>query len=81
MKLEVRFFASLADVTGCASDCIDRQSAADVAELWNLLTRRYPALENIGYRPLVACDLEYVSWERSLEGVKVVAFMPPVSGG
>jgi molybdopterin converting factor small subunit len=45
------------------------------------LVARHPALDAIGYRPLVACDLEYSSWDRALDGVREVAFLPPVSGG
>jgi molybdopterin converting factor subunit 1 len=81
MLVQVRFFASLADSAGCSADSIEVEQTADVTELWRLLSARYPGISDIRYRPLVACDLEYVSWDRSLEGVGEVAFLPPVSGG
>jgi molybdopterin converting factor small subunit len=81
MELHVKLFASLAEIAGCSCDKVELSSAADIAELWKLLTLRYPGLEEIHYRPLAVCDLEYVNWERRLEGVKEVAFLPPVSGG
>ena len=40
-----------------------------------------PALRNLDYRPLVACDLSYADWDAALDGVAEVAFLPPVSGG
>ena len=55
--------------------------AADVAGLWRELVRRHPGLGQVGFRPLVACDQEYSDWDRSLDGVREVAFLPPVSGG
>ena len=81
MMVQVKLFASLADSAGCSADSIEVGAADDVYALWRLLTLRYPALQEIRYRPVVACDLEYVSWERCLEGVEEVAFLPPVSGG
>ena len=81
MTVEVRYFASLVDRVGVAAERVEIGPGAGVAQLWDLLVARHPALGAIGYRPLVACDLEYASWDRTLEGVREVAFLPPVSGG
>jgi molybdopterin converting factor subunit 1 len=81
MLLQVKFFASLAEAAGCSGETVEVDAGADVGELWRLMTARHPALAEIRYRPLAACDLEYVPWERRLEGAGEVAFMPPVSGG
>ena len=81
MVVEVRFFASLADRTGCTAESIDVSPTTDVDGLWKLLVERHPALGQVGFRPLVACDLVYADWDRSLGGVREVAFLPPVSGG
>jgi len=77
----VRFFASLVDRTGCSEESIEVDSAADVEALWDLLILKHPSLGELDYRPLVACDLDYAEWGRSLDGVREVAFLPPVSGG
>ena len=45
------------------------------------LVERHPRLAELSYRPLVACDLDYSDWDRPLQGVREVAFLPPVSGG
>jgi molybdopterin converting factor subunit 1 len=79
--IEVRFFASLSELTGRSAESIEIDPSADVEALWRLLAERHPALAGLSYRPLVACDLVYAEWDRRLEGVAEVAFLPPVSGG
>ena len=81
MRIEVRFFASLAERAGRRTDTIEVDAGASVAELWRLLLARYPGLADTGVRPLVACDMVYAEWETTLDGVGEVAFLPPVSGG
>jgi len=81
MTVEVRFFASLADSTGAVRDRVELSAGSDVTALWRALIERYPALKQTGFLPLVACDMEYATWDASLDGVREVAFLPPVSGG
>ncbi len=81
MQVEVRYFASLKDRTGCTSESVVVDKASDVEGLWGLLVERHPGLGQLGFRPMVACDLVYADWSRNLEGVREVAFLPPVSGG
>lgn len=81
MNLRVLYFASLVDRTGVPSEIVDVEPTADAGVLWRRLCRRHPALGAMGYRPMVAFDMEYGGWDRKLEGVREVAFLPPVSGG
>jgi molybdopterin synthase sulfur carrier subunit len=81
MIVEVRFFASLVDRVGCATESMEVAPGTDVAALWDRLRERHPGLDGIGFRPLVACDLRYSDWDARLDGVREVAFLPPVSGG
>jgi len=81
MEIRVRFFASLVDRTGCATERLEVPASADVNWLWRALVERHPELSRLAYRPAIACDLEYADWERELRGVEEVAFLPPVSGG
>ena len=81
MKIEVRFFASLADATGRSSETLDVARSTSVEGLWTELVQRHPRLAQLGYLPLVACDMDYAAWDRRLDGVREVAFLPPVSGG
>jgi molybdopterin converting factor small subunit len=81
MTLEVKYFASLAEKTGCASETVEFGDGGDIAALWDELGRRHPSLRELPYRPMVACDLQYADWGHGLDGVSEVAFLPPVSGG
>jgi len=81
MMIEVRFFASLADSTGASHDQVELPAGSEVSVLWRTLIERYPALKTTGFRPLVACDMEYATWDAKLDGVREVAFLPPLSGG
>ena len=81
MILRVLYFASLRDRTGTHEDTLDVPPATDVGGLWLRLQRRYPRLAEVTVRPLVACDMTYASWDKVLDGVGEVAFLPPVSGG
>jgi molybdopterin converting factor small subunit len=81
MNVDVRYFASLVDYTGVASERVEVGVGDGVEQLWSLVVSRHPRLDELGFRPMVACDMEYASWDRKLEGVHEVAFLPPVSGG
>ena len=81
MRVQVRYFASLAERTGCRTESLELNDGSDVAELWRVLVLRHPSLTDIGLRPLVACDMAYADWDSTLDGVAEVAFLPPVSGG
>lgn len=81
MRIAVRYFASLKDRAGVATETVEIDSASDVAKLWKQMNELHPRLAEVTIRPLVACDMEYASWDKTLEGVAEVAFLPPVSGG
>jgi len=81
MTLRVLYFASLKDRTGASEETIDIRDGADVAALWAALQERHPRLRDVTVRPLAACDMAYAPWERTLDGVREVAFLPPASGG
>ena len=81
MQLRVRYFASLTEKAGGQLESLEIDPSSDVNALWSLLVERHPALGELSYRPLVACDQVYADWDRSLDGVGEVAFLPPVSGG
>jgi len=81
MRVEVLWFASLAERTGTSRETVKVEPGTDVAGLWDRLAGRHAGLAGLGYRPLVACDLAWSAWSRPLDGVREVAFLPPVSGG
>lgn len=81
MVVEVRFFASLIDRVGASNETMEIGAGSDVRTLWDLLVRRHPRLGDLPFRPMAACDMVYAEWDRKLDGVREVAFLPPVSGG
>ena len=81
MAIDVRFFASLAESVGATKARCELPHGATVEDLWAELGRTYPTLGRLSYRPLVACDRDYSDWDRVLDDVSEVAFLPPVSGG
>ncbi len=80
MQVEILYFASLRERVGTGQETLELDPDLDLDGLWALLVRRHPALSGFP-RPLAACDREYASWDRTLAGVREVAFLPPVSGG
>ena len=81
MTLRVLFFASLRDLTGRREETVSLPCSADVAALWDRLQEMHPRLREVTVRPMVACDRAYAAWDRPLDEVAEVAFLPPVSGG
>lgn len=81
MKIEVRYFASLADAAGLSHESVELGGRTTVEGLWSAMVERHPRLGGLAFRPLVACDMDYAGWDAKLDGVREVAFLPPVSGG
>lgn len=81
MSVDVLYFASLADRVGTRQETVETAEGADVEALWRTLRDRHAGLRSLATRPMVACDGEYAAWDRGLDGVREVAFLPPVSGG
>ena len=80
MQVVVRCFAQLREL---AADRCELALADDatVAEAWDALVARHPALEP--HRPYVraARNGVYAPWDQALTDDDVIAFLPPVSGG
>jgi len=79
--VRILYFASLKDRTGASEETLGVPEGSDVAALWATLQERHPRLREMTTRPLAACDMTYSPWDRLLDGVREVAFLPPVSGG
>ena len=81
MEVRFRLFASLAEKSGQTEGSVELPRRSTARDLWKELGRRFPALSDTGFVPMVACDMEYAGWDTDLDGVVEVAFLPPVSGG
>jgi molybdopterin synthase sulfur carrier subunit len=81
MTVRVLYFASLQDRAGTREEAFDVPALSDVEALWREAQARHPGLAAVTVKPMVACDMAYARWDRTLDGVREVAFLPPVSGG
>lgn len=81
MRVTVRLFARLRDVTGAAELERELPEGATARLLWDTLAGEYAGLE--AYRAAVsaAVNAEYASMNHCLSDGDEVAFLPPVSGG
>ena len=80
MRIGVRTFAQLRELSVDRCD-LELDEGATLADAWNALAERYPAIEP--HRPYVRAAHRgaYAPWETRLSDGDEVAFLPPVSGG
>src|SRR5919107_5070587 len=80
MRVSVRCFAQLRELATDRGD-LELPDAATVADAWDALAARFPAL--VVHRPYVrgARNGAYAEWEEPAADGDVIAFLPPVSGG
>jgi molybdopterin converting factor subunit 1 len=81
VKIALRYFALVAELTGRQEGALELASGATVADALQRLGRRHPGLAAAGFRPLVAVNRRYAGDETPLEEGDELAVFPPVSGG
>ena len=81
MRVTVRLFARLREITGKSELSLELPDGYDARALWDDLAKEYPGLAR--YRASVSCAVneEYAKFTARLEDGDEVAFLPPVSGG
>lgn len=77
IHIEVRFFASIREKTGCAEKSIDIPAGSDVAAVWTAAVGDLDFPENL----LSAVNMEYEKRGFVVKDNDEVAFFPPVTGG
>jgi molybdopterin converting factor subunit 1 len=80
MRLRVRFFSNLRQITG-QSELSYHFSGRTAGELWNELSRRFPTLTPFTQSRAIAVNLKHTTPDHPLKEGDEVAFFPPVSGG
>jgi molybdopterin synthase sulfur carrier subunit len=77
MSVQIRYFASLRERMGRASDTIDDVTVTSVAQVWARVSGNWPLPVNT----LVAVNMQYADLDRVVQDGDEVAFFPPVTGG
>lgn len=80
-KATVRLFARLSELAGAREVEVELGEGLTAADVYALLTRRYPALAGFENRLMYAVNAEYVSPDHPVRDGDEVALIPPVSGG
>ena len=81
MRVRVLFFGMLKDLVGKASDTLDLDQGASVADLLAHYETQIPQLRESLPSLALAVNQEYASAETKLRSNDEVAILPPVSGG
>lgn len=81
MKIKVLYFASLKDKLKKNEDIIDLKEGSKVEDLLNDIISKYPQIQELIQKCMIAVNEEYSSKDRVLNENDIVAIIPPVSGG
>jgi molybdopterin converting factor subunit 1 len=81
VKVTVKFFAALHDMTGRRELNLEVREGLTVGELHRDLCARFPRLADHGATLMYSVNAEYVPADYHLGDGDEVAFIPPVSGG
>jgi len=81
MKIRIRYFASLREITGQNEEILMVDERASAADVRALLVARYPRLQPILERSLCAVNRGYVANETVLHEGDELVFIPPMGGG
>lgn len=81
MKVRVLFFASLREKVKASEATETLADGARVADLWEQLCSKHPAIAPMAASVSFAVNREYADRELVLHDGDEVALIPPVSGG
>ncbi len=81
MRVRIRLFARLSDLTGVRDTYLEMDGQATAAQVFQRLAQEYPALAGLGGSLMYAVNAEYVPPDQLVQEGDEVTFIPPVSGG
>ncbi len=81
MRVTVRLFARLRDITGAGELTREAPAGASVGTVWSSLVGDYPELS--AYEKSISCAInaDYSRVTAAVADGDEIAFLPPVSGG
>lgn len=80
MKLLVKYFGMIADITGLEEECLEMEPSASIQNCRDLLNEKYKGIESLGYRMSVNLDI-YNDLSITLKENDEIALLPPFAGG
>lgn len=81
MRVTIRLFARLRDITGASELTREAPPDATVGAVWRALAEEFPGLSAYERSISSAVNADYARFDRRLSDGDEVAFLPPVSGG
>jgi molybdopterin synthase sulfur carrier subunit len=81
VRVTVRLFARLKDITGAAELARELAPGATIRDLWRQLAAEFPDLANYERSISSAINADYARMDQAIDDGDEVAFLPPVSGG
>jgi molybdopterin converting factor subunit 1 len=81
MRVTVRLFARLRDITGAAELTREVGAGATIGTIWRGLVAEYPELAQYERSISSAVNADYARMNDAVGDGDEVAFLPPVSGG
>ena len=81
IAVKVRFFARLREQAGVEVETIEVAPSSTLADVYEKLRAKHPALESDRDSVRGAINLEFAGWDATITEGNEVAFIPPVSGG
>lgn len=81
MKIRIRYFASLREITGQNEELLTVGEQTSIADIRTQLTTRYPRLQPVLQHSLCALNRGYVEAGTVLHEGDELVFIPPMGGG
>ncbi|MDQ2715046.1 MAG: molybdopterin converting factor subunit 1 [Chloroflexota bacterium] len=81
MKIRIRYFASLREMSGESEETLTVREGANVSDVRALLVTRYPRMQPVVERSICAVNREYVPADTLLHNGDELVFIPPMGGG
>ena len=81
MRVTVRLFARLRDITGTQEMLREVEPGATVGTLWQQLSAEFPAIASYEKSISTAVNADYAKMNQAMADGDEIAFLPPVSGG
>ena len=81
IAVRARLFARLREQAGVETEVLEVPDGSTVADVYEALRIRHPALESDRNAVRAAVNQEFKDWSASVADGDEVAFIPPVSGG